>query len=281
MKRIKGKFVRFYKVMLETMKNPVLQILPGQIAFFFLLALIPIILIIGTLAPIFSLSIDVISDFIKLSLPASTSRLILPLVQGKGPDINVVVLIILALYLASRSTKSIVIASSNIYDVKYNNAIKNTVKSFFITMLLLILFIFIEVISVFGGRILNVLSLSNSFENIIENIINIYNTVRWPLTFFMIFFIVKLVYTISPNKTIKSKTVNKGAFFTTTLWVVSTAVYSYYITHFSSYNIFYGSAANIIILLLWLYIISYIFVLGMVINVTYMKISNVNYTDNV
>lgn len=276
MKKVKLKAKKFYNKLIKTMKNPVMQILPGQLAFFFLLSIFPIILVLGIIAPIFSVSIDTIVEVIELSLPANTSKLILPLIEGKGFDFNVILIIISAIYLISRGTKSIIIASSTVYKVEEHNAIKNVIKSIIITILLILLFIFIATISVFGGRILKILS----FISIISsNLITIYNVLRWPTTFFVIFFTLKLVYTIAPNKKIQSKDVNKGAIFTTVLWVIATAIYSYYITHFASYNIFYGSAANIIILMLWIYIISYIFVFGMVINATsenVYKVENVN-----
>lgn len=274
MSKISSKAKRYYNKLIGIMHNPVMQILPGQIAFFFLLASIPIILILGILAPIFSFSMENIANFIKFSLPASTSKLILPLVRGKGFDINVVILVVSALYLASRGTKSIIIASSTIYEVEKDNQIKNIIKSFVITTLLILVFLFLSVISVFGGRILNILSFNNDIVNIINEFTKYYYILRWPISFFVIFFVVKLVYTISPNKKIKSKSVNNGALFTTLFWILSTAIYSYYITHFSSYNIFYGSAANVIILLLWIYIISYIFVFGMVINATTDRINS-------
>lgn len=276
MKKIKTRAKKFYNKLIKTMKNPVMQILPGQIAFFFLLSIFPIILVLGIIAPIFSISIDTIVDAIELSLPANTSKLIVPLVQGKGLDFNVIIIIVSAIFLISRGTKSIIIAASTIYKTEEQNPIKNMVKSIIITILLVLLFIFIAIISVFGGRILKLLSF---IDVINSNLIIIYDILRWPMTFFVIFFFLKIIYTLAPNKKISSKEVNYGAIITTILWVIATAIYSYYITHFSSYNIFYGSAANIVILMLWIYIISYIFVFGMVINATNDKIKimeNVN-----
>lgn len=270
MTKVKSRTKKIFDIFIKTMSNPVMQILPGQIAFFFLLSIFPIILILGVFLPFFSVSIVSIKDFIEASFPADTSKIIMPLIEGKSFDINIIILILSSIYLISRCTKSIVVASSTVYSADYNNQVENIVKSVIITILLGLLFVFIAVISVFGGRILNVLSIK--FD--IGNMIDIYNILRWPITFFVMFFIIKIVYTTAPNKKIKSKSVNFGALITTTLWIIFTAIYSYYITHFSSYNIFYGSAANIVILMLWIYLLSYIFVLGMVINVTVSKMKS-------
>ena len=76
----------------------------------------------------------------------------------------------------------------------------------------------------------------------------------------------KLLYVLAPDKKIRSKTTTKGALFTTISWILATEIYTFYIGTFSSYDVFYGSISNIVILLLWIYILSYIFVVGMAIN---------------
>ncbi len=261
---------KIYKLFMETLTNPVMQILPGQVAFFFVLSIFPIILILGVIAPTFDISMVKIVEFVKMSLPANTSKAILPLLTGKSFDINIMILILSSIYLISKGTKSIIIASSTVYGVKEHKTIQNIIKSIIITVLLALLFVFIAVISVFGEKILTILV---SFAHLDNNYLTIYNMFRWPMTFFIIYFVIKIVYTIAPNKKVKAKDVTLGAITTTCMWVLVTIIYSYYVVHFSSYNLFYGSAANLVILLLWVYIISYIFVFGMVINVTRTKYS--------
>ena len=58
----------------------------------------------------------------------------------------------------------------------------------------------------------------------------------------------------------------KGAVFTTLLWILSSSIYSFLVSNIS-FTDRYGSFANIIVLLIWLYIMSYILVLGIAINV--------------
>ena len=74
------------------------------------------------------------------------------------------------------------------------------------------------------------------------------------------------MYVIAPDQEIPSKSTSKGAMFTTIGWVLATEIFAFYIEKFARYDIFYGSISNILVLLLWVYLLSYIFVLGMVIN---------------
>ena len=77
---------------------------------------------------------------------------------------------------------------------------------------------------------------------------------------------IKLLYTMAPDKHIASKYVNKGAVFTTVGWLIVTAVYSYYANNVANYNLFYGGLSGLVILMMWIYIIAYIFVIGIAIN---------------
>lgn len=266
MRNLNKKMKRFLKSVISMMRKPVMSILPGQLSFFLLLSLIPMVLLVGLISSLFSISIDNLIEFIQISLPADTSKLILPLLSGRGFDYNVVILTISALLLVSKGTRSIIIAASNIYKVEENDPVKNVIKSIFIAIILVLLIFFIIVIPVFGGKILSFIQGFTNITFITDRIIDVYNLLKWPISIFIIFFNVKLIYTIAPNKQINSNTVNKGSIFTTLLWTVSTFIYSFYMTHVSSYNIFYGGASSIIILMLWIYLISYIFVLGMSIN---------------
>ncbi len=96
----------------------------------------------------------------------------------------------------------------------------------------------------------------------------LYPILKYPISIIIVFLLVKLIYTIAPNEKIKSEYVNKGALFTTAGWVIISAVYSVYINDFAitTYNLYYGSLASIIIILLWFYLMAYIFVIGLVLN---------------
>ena len=88
------------------------------------------------------------------------------------------------------------------------------------------------------------------------------------LTLFIIYFNIKLIYAIAPSKNIKSKETTAGAIFTTIMWVIATAVFKFYLAYFARYDILYGNLSTLIIMLVWCYFLSYIFVLGMAINVS-------------
>ena len=92
---------------------------------------------------------------------------------------------------------------------------------------------------------------------------------KYPFILVILYINIKLIYVIAPDQEIETKTTNTGALFTSLGWILSTEIFAFYIDKFTRYDIFYGSLSNILILLLWIYLLSYIFVFGMIINASY------------
>ena len=265
-----NKIKNYFNDILLIIRKPVTSILPGQLSFFFLLSLIPIFLLIGIISTNLSSSTTIIEDILTKSTPGDISTLLLPLLSG-GVDYNIIILIISALLLVSKGTRSIMRVSSSVYEIKDTTGIKAYIKSFILAIVLILLISFIIIIPVFGSKILNMFKVLNIFPNLSESILNSYDLLKWPISIFIVFINLKVIYLFSLNKKIPSKSVNKGALFTTIVWVILTLLYSYYIDNMSKYTIFYGGAAKIIVLMLWTYLISYVFVLGICINVNDLK----------
>ena len=87
-----------------------------------------------------------------------------------------------------------------------------------------------------------------------------------PITWLIMYFFIKILYTMAPNKKVRSKNVGYGALFTTFSWVIITYIYSYYINNLAHYSTFYGGLANIVILMFWFYLLAYAFTIGMALN---------------
>lgn len=260
-----SKMVRYIKKLLKVMKKNEMNVLPGNIAFYFVLALIPLLTIIILVASYFSISIDIVANFIRDILPSQVADTVILAISGKGFDTNVGIFNIVAFVIASNGAYSIITASNTLYKIEKTDQLKDRVKSFLILILIVILLFFLIIVPVLGGQILSLLENIDFFDG---KLMFIYDLVKWPITFLIIYFNVKLIYAISPSKQISSNDTTYGAFFTTILWVLVTAFFSYYVTYFSKYDILYGNLSTLIALMMWLYIISYVFVLGMAINAT-------------
>ncbi len=260
--RVKNILTKLYHII----RKPEMLILPGNLAFFLVLSVFPIIILIGLIASTFSLSLDSIVAFINENLPRQISDIITTFISGKGIDFNVGFFTVTAFVLASNGPHSIIVTSNTLYNFEQGSYLNRRIKALILTILLVLLFIFIIVVLAFGNIIVKAIFEIGILKNLSSFAYSMFVYLKWPIAFFIIFFSIKLLYTIAPDYNIPSRYVNKGAIFTTLGWILTTAIYSYYVTHFSKYDIFYGSLSNIIILMMYIYFLSYILVLGIAIN---------------
>ena len=263
-RKIKGYLKKIFKIL----EKPEMAILPSNIAFNLILAIIPILTIIVLIASVFDISIDIVTKLVESIMPPQVSEVIIDVISGKGFDRNIGISNILAFVLASNGTYAIINASDALYKIKNKDIIRKRVSSFVILIIIIMLLIFMGIVPIFGENILNLLYKAKILEYYIDEIILVFNILKWPLTLFTIYFNIKLIYTIAPSKNIKSNETTTGAMFTTIMWFISTIIFKFYLTYFARYDILYGNLSSIIIMLVWCYFLSYIFVLGMAINVS-------------
>jgi membrane protein len=274
MKRLKEKIKKFGKIALQ----PTLGVLPGQIAFFLVLSIFPLLTLVGIIASFFSLSIDSLLNAMQQTFPSGIYETLSQFIQGKGFDSNIGIFMIICYIIASNGAHSITLASNMLYDFKNDDYLKRRIKALFLIELLVFVFVFLLGFLAFGN------SLILYFLNLIGNtsMANIayflFILLKWPFAVFIIYFMVKLVYTIAPDSKVPSRTTTKGAIFTTIGWALSTAIFTYYINHFARYDIYYGSLSNIVAVMIWVYILSYILTIGIAINADVYK--NENSTEN-
>ena len=267
MENMEQKFKEYVKKAWKVFNKMEMRVLPGNVAFFFVLALIPIITISLVIASSFSISFGSAITFIRNVLPEEASKIIIEIISGKGFDGNVGTFNIIAFFVASNGTYAIINASNTLYGVHTNDFLRERVKSVVLLSMLIFLIVFLIIVPVLGGSLLNLIQ----NNNIIEKIKVLYHVIKWPMTFFIIFMTLKLIYTFAPSKKVGSRTTTYGALFTTVCWTVATAIFSYYLKFFANYNVIYGNISSIIILMIWVYIISYVFVMGIAINAVNLK----------
>lgn len=264
MKKSKEKIKGSINENIKLMSTPLMSILPGQIAFFVILSIIPLASILAMFISKLSFNFDAVTTFVSHYLPSGVTNIVLSIFEQQRVTSFDLFFIITAFYLASKATHSIIIASTQIYNGKQKDFLRTRIKAILMLIILVILVITLVGVLTIGGRLVDYLSGVNGSIHPVIN--TIYTIFKWPFMFFMVFFTIKIIYTIAPNVNIPSSSVNKGALLTTTLWVLSTYGFSFYVINLANYTKFYGNLSNLIILMIWIYWLSYVFVFGMTIN---------------
>lgn len=262
-KKNKKYFKDFFSKVWEILFKPETLILPGQLAFFVILSLIPIISIISWIGGMLGVTVESFASLLGQIFTSVNFDWIVPNLQTTEISLKYIIILIIMFYIAAGGANSVIIASNQIYGIKQGDYIRRRIKAIWMTLLMCILYIFVLIVPLLGNKII---SSFNYFDlkTIIDPILTI---VRGPITWFIIYFFVKSIYVIAPDKNVNPRGFNLGAMFTCVFWVILTYIYSYWINNFATYSTYYGSLSNIAILMLWLYWLCYVFVIGLCLNV--------------
>lgn len=263
---MKEKIKGYLKKLINILKMPEMSILPANIAFHIILAIIPLFTIVVLVASSFNISIDLISNLISEVMPRQVADIIIEVISGKGFDGSVGFFNITAFIIASNGTYAVIATSNTLYKIKKSDPIKNRVSSIMLLIIIIILFIFLLVVPVFGENIITLMTSAKMLSNYSKEIMTMFNIIKWPISLIIIYLNIKLIYTMAPSKNVKSEETTYGAAFTTIGWILATIIFRFYINRFARYDIIYGNLASLIILMVWMNLLSYIFVLGMAIN---------------
>ena len=265
-KKIKSNFSDFFDNFVRVIRRPDMAILPGQLAFFYVLALVPTITLISYFASLLNLSTDVIYVFLENAFSTDVANLLLNTSSTSTTGISLIIIVLIGYYIASNGASSIIITSNTIYGVPDTGFFNRRLKAIVMTFFIVLLFIFLLIVPIFGKTIVDLVQYVNLNPKVTAKITQIFTLLRGPISWFIIYVFIKIVYTMAPNRRIKSKNVGYGAAFTSIGWIIATYIYSFYISHYANYAAFYGSLANLVILMLWFYFLAFIFTIGIALN---------------
>lgn len=95
---------------------------------------------------------------------------------------------------------------------------------------------------------------------------NFLNYVRWVFMLGLIFYTFAFIYKYAPAVTKRWKLVSPGSILGSTLSVLATLGFSFYVNNFGRYNALYGSIGTVIVLMILIYINSLILLIGYELN---------------
>ncbi len=261
---MKTKIADILSKIILILRRPDMNILPGHLAFFFVLALIPLLTLVTFFATIFNIPIHEISNTVG-NLPNGIVEILKPAFTATSITFGNIIILLISFFVASNGADAVILTSNKLYNINKSSIVERRIKAIIVTIIFICLFLFMLLIPVFGNIIIELIS---NFVNdtVYKSIKTIYNILQFPLSLLFVYFNIKVIYTIAPDKKIKSKDVSNGAVFTTISWVVISQIYAFYINNLANYSRIYGNFTNIIILMLFIYLLSTIFVIGMALN---------------
>lgn len=238
------------------------------IAYYSLLSIFPLLIVIGNILPYFQLDVMSVADYVQTAVPPTIFDKIMPVLQSllkKRNDGLLSVGILGTLWAASRGINALKNSINRAYRVeKVQNFVLKRLISLGSTLLLLLLLVGLIVVFTFGQQVLELLV---PIFNIPKTYVNIFSSLKWPVTGIALFLLLIFIYFFVPNVKMRLRSVLPGAALTTVGWLILAQAFSLYIRYFGTSWNSYGAIGAVIILLLWLNYSATILMVGAVLNV--------------
>lgn len=286
-KLIENKLILFLDQLIFRLVDDGIVAVASQQTYFLILSLFPFIILLLNIVSFTPLIDPNILDNIIYYLPNATQDIINSFMNDIATSSSQGLLSIsafLGIWTASSGMKAIIRAINRAYDYKEERSfLKLKILSIIFTIALLILLTMVFLTLVFGETMGNMLFSFLGIENIFV-ILWSYMRIIIPLLYMILIF--ALLYKYSPciknRKAIKLKETLPGAIFATLGWMIISTLFSYYVNNFGRYAVTYGSLVGVILLLIWIFISSFIIILGGEINATlkYFKIYGWEWNKN-
>ncbi len=246
-----------------------ISILAGGVAFFAFLAVFPALIAALTLYGLVADPATVAAQVQDLAagLPQDTQPLVagtlasLTSPGGSTLGIGLAVSLLGALWSASGGTGNLMTAINIAYDEEETRGFVRMRGTALALTLGAIVFVLLTLgLVAVVPVLLDVLALG-----IVGTIIA--QIVRWSLLITVVVIALAVVYRVAPDRdSPRFRWVSPGAVVATVLWVAASVAFSLYVNNFGSYNATYGALAGVVVLMLWMYLTSYIVLLGAEIN---------------
>ncbi|MDT8386563.1 MAG: YihY/virulence factor BrkB family protein [Thiogranum sp.] len=265
---------RGWKPVLRRVRHKVsdddIGLVSAGVAFYGLLALFPALAALVSVYGLLSDPAQVTEQFSQLRtvLPGQAYELLQTQLQqltspasSNALGVGLILAILLALWSATKGTKSLIKALNIAYDEHEERGfLRLNAVAFTLTLFLVLLGILVVGLIVALPIVLNFLGLGAIAETAV-------NWLRWPLLAAMVLFGLAVIYRYAPDRRqARWQWVSWGSGIALLLWLIASGLFSYYVSNFGNYNATYGSIGAVIILLMWLFITALVMLLGAELN---------------
>lgn len=246
------------------------------IAYYLLLSLLPLILMLGSIVTLFDFKAQLILPYLQEIFPTGIYQLIMKpaekLLSSQPEGFLFVISAIITIWAVSRGVNGLQKILNRIYGVeeKYNFIIRR-LFNFGMTFVFFVAMILLAIVISFGNTILEY------FQRILHfdiKFISLFTTLKWPVTFIMLFIITIIMYTLIPNNKIKLRDAIPGSLFTTIGWIILAQVFGIFAHHLAIKYASYGVIGTMIIVILWLKLAAIIICIGAVINAVIVELKS-------
>ena len=269
MQRLKNFGIKLWQIIQENLLHVNIGVESAAMAYYMLLSIIPIVMLVSNILPLLPIPIDVIFNALEAILPENITEVIFPILRNYLGNFNggaLSVGLIILFWPASQMFSSIQRSLNVLYGAPVRrNVIFERFFAIVIAMASILIVFAVSIVFIFGEQVLRLVGEFFSL-NLSAAIIDL-SFVKWGLLFGTVFLLMSFMYFAIPNVRWSFLYALPGGFFTTIGFVMISQLFSIYI-HYAGRNLTANDAfGTLTVFMIWLYFIANVMILGGVLNV--------------
>ena len=230
--------------------------LAAQLAYYFILALFPALIVVVAIASFFPRS--TLQDILAALAPFTPPE-VLSLVRAQldailaGEQTGLLTVGALgALWSSSAALTAIIDTLNRAYDIEETRPWwKVRLLAIGLTVGLAVFILAAFTLVVAGPELARTLVQRFGLDWAVATV---WTVVQWPIVFLLVAFAVALTYYFAPDADQDWAFITPGSVVATVLWLIASLGFRFYVQNFADYNATYGALGGAVLLLLWLYV---------------------------
>jgi len=235
-----------------------------------LFALFPLLIFVSNLLGLLDLNVESITKALLPILPDDVVYLLesyLNHVTDKSSPLLFWFSLIFTLWFPMQATKGLMDDVRLAYQLgKPARPLLYLIRQFVFTILFLIIILVLFLLAILGRQFVTTVSgwlgIAALLQQIPAVLLNLWQYVRFALLAAIMFVALGLLYAIAQDGKNRVRTILPGVALAMTAWLAASIGFSVYVENFADFSLIYGTLGAVIVLLMWLYLTSFILILG-------------------
>lgn len=272
-----GKAERTRKQLLpKTILNTVSNVVDHEVGksaaaltYYLLFAMFPLLIFISNLLGLLDLNVQSITAALLPVLPDDVVYLMEAYLEHITANSSPVLLgfsVFFSVWFPMRAVKGLMDDVRLAYQLgKPEKPVRYAIRQFAFTVVFLILIVLLFLLAILGRRFVSTVTDWLGLDQLIQipaGLLNLWQYLRFVLLAAIMFAVLGMLYGAAQDRRQGAKAIMPGALLAMASWLAVSIGFSVYVENFSNYSLIYGTLGAVIVLLIWLYMTSFVLILG-------------------
>ena len=241
----------------------------AALTYYFLFALFPMLIFVSNLLGLLDLNVSAITAALLRIVPKDVVELLetyLNYVQQESNGVLLWFSLAFSVWFPLRAVRSLTRGVRRAYQLdRPDSPVKHTFRQAVFTLLFLVIIIVALVFSVLGRRFVSLVVTWLGLGKLVQIpslLLQLWQYLRFAFVAALMFAIIVMLYLVALGNHCTVRSLMPGTLLSLVTWLTVSIGFSVYVENFGRYSLIYGTLGTVIVLLVWLYMTSFVLLLG-------------------